>query len=84
MLIEAKKDDFEGGLSQLIAEMFVINSKLNRKVYGIVTNANIWLMASYYIQEDKIVIERSDYIYLIKNNKIDNKERNKYNVIYLF
>jgi hypothetical protein len=44
-VVEAKKDDFEGGWEQCLLEMFTIqkiNGNPNISVYGIVTNGDNW------------------------------------------
>jgi hypothetical protein len=45
MVVEAKKNDFEQGWGQCMAEMVAaqkINNSPHRPVYGIVTDANLW------------------------------------------
>ena len=44
-VIEAKKDDFEGGWAQCLLEMYTIqkiNAQHDLAVYGIVTNGDVW------------------------------------------
>ena len=45
MIVEAKKNDFEQGWGQCLAELVAaqkINEDVNRSVYGIVTDGNLW------------------------------------------
>lgn len=45
MIVEAKKNDFEQGWGQCLAELWAaeqINNDRSRPVYGVVTDANLW------------------------------------------
>ena len=45
IVVEAKKNDFDQGWAQCLAELVVaqkINQDAKRPVYGIVTDANLW------------------------------------------
>ncbi len=44
-VVEAKKDDFDGGWAQCALEMFTIqciNKRIDLPIYGIVTNGDVW------------------------------------------
>lgn len=58
IVVEAKKNDFEQGWGQCLAELFAsqkINDNFPRAVYGIVTDGNLWqfgkLVADIFIKD---------------------------------
>lgn len=63
-VVEAKKDDFEGGWAQCLLEMYTIqkiNSKSDLPVYGIVTNGDNWQFGKL---ENTQFTENSNYAFL--------------------
>jgi hypothetical protein len=68
IVVEAKKNDFEQGWGQCLAEMVAsqrLNSRENQSVYGIVTDGNLWQFG--YLQVD--LFTKHDKNYTIDNLK---------------
>lgn len=88
IVVEAKKNDFEQGWGQCLAELVAsqkINQDTNKPVYGIVTDGNLWqfgyLCADLFTKDDKnYTIDRLETLYgaleylanLVKRERIEN------------
>ena len=62
VVIEAKKDDFDGGAKQIIPELIALSDEKNiNSVYGIVTNGRIWQF--YYLDRTSFTIKQDLNLY---------------------
>ena len=62
VVIEAKKDDFDGGAKQIIPELIALSEEKNtNSVYGIVTNGRIWQF--YYLDRASFTIKQDLNLY---------------------
>ncbi|MEB3144940.1 MAG: hypothetical protein VKL02_02220 [Cylindrospermopsis raciborskii 1523720] len=62
ILVEAKKDNFEEGWGQCLAELIAaqkLNNQLNQTLYGIVSNGKIWEFSK--LEEDNFVKNIEEY-----------------------
>ena len=60
LISEAKKDNFELGEAQLIAELNTIYETNKKSIVGIVTNLNLWCFYKYSEDNDEIKIDALD------------------------
>ncbi|MBF0100828.1 MAG: hypothetical protein HQK77_07975 [Desulfobacterales bacterium] len=75
IIVEAKRNDFEQGWGQCLAELVAsqkINADIDRPVYGVVTDGNLWqfgkLEKDYFIKNiENFTIDRLSLLYGVLN-----------------
>ncbi|GGA54660.1 hypothetical protein [Okeania sp. KiyG1] len=83
IVVEAKKNDFEHGWGQCLAELFAsqkINDNFFRGVYGIVTDGNLWqfgnLVADNFIKDSgNFTIDNLPIVYGVLENLVQLVEK---------
>jgi len=86
VIVEAKKNDFEQGWGQCLAELVAsqkLNDDSNRSVYGVVTDGNLWQFGKlenncFYKHTENFTIDKLDLLFGALNYVIqDAEETNK-------